>query len=285
MNDSDKHFLDTSVARSFLLGSNNYRKYFKEQFGSDRLYVSAYVLMEFKRSYLCQIINFYFLLDMPSVHTISDAIQAWSNRFKTSELKAVLQLVSQLFAMRTLDLNNIKHKEIALRAIGQYVKRLEIKTRRGFINIGKNEIQCARAKVTLKFQNQMDFTEDFRAFLYDINEIEVCRENCSVNDFILIRHKAPVESFIKHSEVLCSPKSNENNGFVNITEKLDSVLRGKAAFSCKLCEAIGDAVIALEAPRDMRLEHTDYSFDHLCPVVGQPHYRHPSERAVIKESK
>lgn len=282
MGNFHKHFLDTSVTRSSLLGSKDYREYFKAQFGRDRLYISAYVLMELRRSYICQILNFYFLLDMPNVQTIGDAIQIWSNKFKTSEIKGVLQLVSQLFNLRTLDLNSIRDKKKALRALGQYVKRLEFKARMSFLNTGKNEARCERARVMLTFQNQDDFTVVFRTFLHDFNDVIKCVKNCSVNKFFLTRHRAHTDSFILHSKSL-SPKSKENAGFVKITAQLESALQGKAAFSCKLCETIGDAVIALEAPRDMQLEHTDYSFDHLCPVLTQPHNRHPSETAVIKK--
>ena len=50
---------------------------------------------------------------------------------------------------------------------------------------------------------------------------------------------------------------------------------GERACDCKRCEKIGDAIIALDAPRDLRLEHTDSSFDYLCPSIKQPHYKHP----------
>jgi len=48
------------------------------------------------------------------------------------------------------------------------------------------------------------------------------------------------------------------------------------------CEAIGDAVIALEAPKDMQLEHVDKPFDYLCPPINQPHRRHPSPDELLK---
>ncbi|MEQ8957151.1 MAG: hypothetical protein RLP02_04380 [Coleofasciculus sp. C2-GNP5-27] len=47
---------------------------------------------------------------------------------------------------------------------------------------------------------------------------------------------------------------------------------------------IGDAVIALNAPRQMQLEHTDNSFDYLCPPIEQPHNKHPSENQVLTDS-
>ncbi len=64
------HFLDTSVARPLILSSNRYKKYFKKCFGSDALYISEYVQMEFMRSWISSVLDFYFLLDMPGVETI-----------------------------------------------------------------------------------------------------------------------------------------------------------------------------------------------------------------------
>jgi ADP-heptose:LPS heptosyltransferase len=56
---------------------------------------------------------------------------------------------------------------------------------------------------------------------------------------------------------------------------------GEKACDCKRCEKIGDAVIALNAPRNLRLEHTDSSFDYLCPSIKQPHCKHSSETQVV----
>ena len=66
------------------------------------------------------------------------------------------------------------------------------------------------------------------------------------------------------------PKSRGNDGFVKITENLQRIIdtQGKVC-SCHTCERIGDAVIALETPKNMQLEHTDYAFDHLCKVIRE----------------
>lgn len=281
---TDKHFLDTSVARSMLLGSQPYKRYFKDQFGENRLYISRYVKMEFKRSYLSPIIDFYFVLDMPSIESIGDAFGIWSNRFKKSELKAVLQLVGQLINSRELDLSNPNDKRKALRAIGFYVKRLEIKLKIRFKNISTNDTRCARAMPSLISARQnIELTESLGRFRERVNDVEACRNQCTVDHFLLDRHKSQVKRYIKEASELASPKSKRNRGFIRIAENLEKIhQRGSEACSCYMCEAIGDAVIALEAPRDMRLEHTDQAFDHLCRIVGQPPYKHPSELSISK---
>ena len=275
------HFLDTSVLRSMLLGSKAYRAYFEQQFGDEPQYVSDYVLMEFRRSYVRNILNFYFVLALPSIETIGDALTFWSHTFKTSELKAVLQFAGQIITTFELDNEHPGDKEKALREIGRYVKRLEIKLRRTFENIERNETDCQRAKILLLSRQESDMTEMFRYFLEEFNDVGNCRSRCAVASFFLKRCKKQVDAFLEYAEALPHPGKAEHKGFVKIANQLRNA-QDEQDFSCRLCEAIGDAVIALETPRDMRLEHTDHAFDHFCSILTQPHQKHPSEIAIVK---
>ena len=110
----DKHFLDSSVTQPMLFGSEVYREYFKKHFGDERLYISNYVQMEFLRSFVIPLLNFYFTLDLPNIRTISDALALWSNSFKTRELKAIIRLMSIIFRAHVLDFSDPKDKEKAL---------------------------------------------------------------------------------------------------------------------------------------------------------------------------
>lgn len=64
----------------------------------------------------------------------------------------------------------------------------------------------------------------------------------------------------------------------NLKEILNS---GAMACDCKRCEKIGDVVIALNAPRNLQLQHIDNSFDYLCPPIKQLHQKHPSENEIL----
>src|SRR5579859_6958589 len=112
-----KHFLDSSVARPILLGTHGFKQYFKTQFGNNPAYASAYVQMEIRRSYLRNIINFYFVLNLPTINTFGDALKLWSNRFKSSENKAVLQLAGELADAQHIDRTRPRDKLAALRAL------------------------------------------------------------------------------------------------------------------------------------------------------------------------
>ncbi len=129
-----QHFLDTSVLRSLLLGTQVYKQYFESQFTDQQLYLSNYVQMEMKRSYLINLIAFYFVLRLETINNIGDAIALWSNRFKASELKAILQLIPQLFSAHQLNFNSPQDKETALSILVIYIKRFELLLRKKFNN-------------------------------------------------------------------------------------------------------------------------------------------------------
>ena len=107
----------------------------------------------------------------------------------------------------------------------------------------------------------------FRDFLEKFNDTKKNRKDCKIEIFLLKTFKLRLEEYVRHAKNLSNPKKKENIGFTRIANNLDKILaREGDVCSCKLCESIGDVVIALEAEREMRLECTDYSFDHLCPL-------------------
>ncbi len=126
--------------------------------------------------------------------------------------------------------------------------------------------------------DQNPVSSQLEQFIQEFNDTDDCRSKCNVDDFFLNRFKTEVEAFFEQAKNLERPKSRENKGFVGITEDLRKITKteGKAC-SCRMCGRIGDAIIALEAPENMQLEHTDYAFDNLCKVIGKLHKRHPSE--------
>ncbi len=280
---TNKHFLDSSVARPMLVGSRAYKQYFEDQFGDDNRYISNYVQMEMKRSFFAPIIDFYFVLDMPNIRTIGDACKVWSNQFKGSDKTAILQLVGDLLDTRQLNISNPRHKKRALRAIGDYVKRLEGQLRRKFLNIGTDATRCTRSKVPFtSTQHNLMLSEQLRHFKEQFDDKKTCRNKCRVDHFILERYLAEIKDYIEHAASLVRPKSKENKGFVKIVDNLAKILeKGPESCSCRMCGNIGDAIIALESPPDMRIEHTDHSFDNLCKVINKPHYKHPAEISFI----
>lgn len=274
-----EHFLDTSVARSLMLATQIYQQYFKYQFNNKNIYISNYVQMEIKRSYLINLISFYFILRLDTINSIGDAISLWSNKFKGSELKAILQLIPQLLSTRQFNFYSPQDKEKAIAALVIYIKRFDLTLRKSFKNTNKDLTACTRAHIPLKVDLKNP-TPGLKKFADEFGDIKTCRSKCQIDQFLLIQHKESIEQLIEIASQL--PKNTNTRGFISIVSNLKEVLKtGAAACDCKRCEKIGDAVIALDAPRHMQLEYTDSSFDYLCPTINQPHYKHPSENRVV----
>jgi hypothetical protein len=274
---SSQPFLDSSVVYAILLGTQAYKQYFESVLNYPRL-ISPYVQMEIQRSYLCKVIEFYFVLDLDSIDNIGDAIVFWSNCYKSSQHKAVARLTAQLLQQRPIDLSAPQDKEKALEAIAALIIQFSELLRNRFVNTGNDSTNCARAKVSLNVTH--DAAEEFMQFLSAFDNVKACRSQCRIDQFLLDEHLSEIQSYVHQSEG-CAKNSN-SRGFIKIAENLREILiQGSDACSCKRCERIGDAVIALDAPRDTQLEHTDHSFDYLCPSIQQSHRKHPSEIQVV----
>lgn len=276
-----KPFLDTSVARPVLVGTSLYRQHLKDCFGDSSLYVSPFIQMEFTRGFICHLLDFYFLLDIPTIETIGDAFTLWSDRFSSRELKSVLQMISQLIDARGLSFSDPKDKEKGLKAVSQIVERLVIKWNNTFKLVGQNSTRCQRALLSLKIGKVLSNRENFRDFLTTFNDLKSCSKQCKAYQFLFADNAQNVKALVKHASTFSNRTSAENSGFIRIAKKLERILQKGQDISCKECGSLGDAIIALDGPPGMRLEHTDYSFDHLCNLIGYPHQRHPSQMAFL----
>jgi len=153
-----------------------------------------------------------------------------------------------------------------------------------FKDTGINSIRCKRSDIKLKFGNRFEKKESIRNFLINFRDNSENQSKCIISDFFMKRFKVETESFLKHAKSLSKPKSKENDGFTKLSKSLNKLSHKDKKATCHFCGTVGDAVIALETPRNMRLEHTDYSFDHLCEIIEQSHYRHPSQSVMRPSS-
>lgn len=273
-----KHFLDSSVVRPYLFGGSIYRQYFRTQFGDDRVYISEYVRMELIRGYLIPLMNFYFVLDMPHHETVGDAISEMSNTFKSREQKAILQLTADICRARDVDLNDMRDKSKALRYLAGYIRRIELFLRKGFTNLGVNMTRCARCWANFGDDAASD-KESLTHFHTRFQDKRKCRSNCRIDHFLTERYSGEINALLAYADSLAPRSSTANRGFLQTADQLRHALVNQAQnCSCDQCAKIGDAVIALEAPSDMQLEHTDHAFDHLCKVLYKPHKKHPPEQ-------
>jgi hypothetical protein len=278
-------FLDTSILRSLLLGTETYRNYLQQALNNRSPHISGYVQMEMRRSFLVNLIAFYFILSLETIPTLNDAISFWNNEFKTSRLKAFIQFLPELTTLtqaNQLDSSNPGDKEQILYLIGLYIKRFELILRRKFPSTEPDTTACTRALIPLQIKLD-DIAQGLKTFLEQFEDTKTCREQCRIDQFLLQDHRGSLETYIQ--QAIQSKQRKENQSFLELATSLQTILEsGAKACSCARCSKIGDAVIALDAPRTMQLEHSDRSFDYLCPPIEQPHRLHPSENQIIRAS-
>ncbi len=275
-----EYLLDSSVARPMLLGTSAYQKYFAIQFQDQPCYISPFIQMELYRSYLRNVIEFYFTLDLPGIDSLSDALTFWSNRYQGSKHKAIQQLFAQLLSQSESTALQAKAsaREAIKAMIHKFIRDIQVQ----FLLLDRDSTQCSRASVTLDLA-QADFDEAIDQFIATFDDVATCRSKCRIDSFLRQDYRTLLEAYVKQAEE--EPKTPASRGFIAIADTIQKILQqGESASSCKCCERIGDVVIALDAPRHLRLEHTDQAFDYLCPPIGQAHYRHPSETRILQQN-
>ena len=278
MSKKTKRFLDTSVARPIILGSSFYREYFETAFEGSELYTSKFVQMEFRRSYVVAAIEFYFLLEMDTIPTIGDAFAIWSDKFQSGKLKAILQLTSPLFSAHKLDFTDPADKPKALTALGALIKRYEHKLWK-YKDVGINTPRCARSTIAITTNGGLK--KDLKRFIDLFQDTKGCRSKCTIDKFLLSRYRAKVDRYIQSATQLTTNEGTK--GFKKIANNLQLIVsKDGRNCTCKMCEKIGDAIITLDSPESMSLEHTDLSFNQLCDLIGKKHQHHPSQPTVVK---
>ena len=234
--------------------------------------------MEYYRGFLCVMIQFYFTLELKDITSLDDVVRLWTQKFQIREVKTVLSCIPQIYKTRGLNPADPRDKDKALKAIAQVIRRYQYKFDECFKNTGTDSTQCDRALVPLNIDLN-HINESLSRFVQAFDDLEKCRSRCSIDTFLLNRHESNIRKYLDEA---LNPKLKSNaSGYIKLTKILEHVTHeGQKSCSCKQCEKIGDAIIALDADRQMQLEHTDTMYNFLCPPISQPHFHHPSELAL-----
>ncbi len=265
------HYIDTSVLRYLFCSTSRAREYYAQVLGPRR-FVCEYVRMEFVRSFVSTLIQYHSVVAMPHIKSIHDANALWSNRFSARQLSVVLMFAQSLFGAHRIDFGNPNHKPKALRLLGDYIRRLVSKVNRLYKDTGVDSTHCARPTSIEDF-DPLNIESSLASFHASFNDTETAKSKCSVETFVFKDRKDDVGKMIEATPI----PSSDRRGFEEIVKKLRAVGTDPQKMTCRKCAGIGDAIIALLSPANMRLEHTDYSFDHLMPVLRKAHFRHGSE--------
>jgi hypothetical protein len=230
--------------------------------------------MEFIRGFIIPSISFYFTLRLPNILCISDAISLWSQKFKTRELKAVLAMFSGLLEDHQFDFNDLNNKEKSSQRVADYIRRIMSIIPKKFKDIGIESKICLKSNIELEY-NPSEIDNTFRSFVDSFSSMNI--KDCDLHLFIS-KHNSDIQNIIKNRDLTIT--GSKPDGF----RLLVDVLNSTNYYTCKSCSKIGDVIIALISPDNMRLEHTDYSFDYLMKVLNKKNFRHPSEVKLNKNS-
>ena len=157
--------------------------------------------MEMYRSYLRNIIEFYFTLRLSTIESFSDALTFWSNRYQGSKHKAVQQLVAQLLRER-FPMSSLQTKESAIQAIeilmDEFIENLQSQ----FRQISTNSTQCARASIQLDVtwkdgEARGDRSQTIAQFSAKFDDVSRCRSHCRIRDFLLTDHRTTLETYVQ----------------------------------------------------------------------------------------
>jgi hypothetical protein len=276
----NKSFLDTSVLRSLWHGPEVHRKYLAARLQPGTPYVSQYVKMEYRRGFILHGVTLHDALRMPSLETIADVRVFLSESYKSRQTTAMMSILTDLDGMHEFRSSYPRDKERARRAVVEYLKRLEWKLE-AFKDVGIDPMRCERAKVEFDI-GQAATAKEVTEFRIAINDIERHRATCRIGSFVFEKNVQIVQEYLSLQQKAKGPQAS---GFKKLCVKLEkTVSKGETALTCKTCAALGDMVIALSAPRNMQLEHTDHSFDYLCPPIRQPHQKHDPMMTVVGRS-
>lgn len=266
----EKHFLDTSVLRPILSSPPKVKAYYKSVLKGEK-YTSEYVNMEFLRGYINSAIEFYFLLAMPQYESFSDVLHIWSSKFQIREHKNIEIMIASLLKHN----NCLDNKEKSLKVLADYIRRLVGKLQNTFKNIGNDSTYCPKGKLRIS-SNYHKLIETLHSFHDTLCDNEQYR-NCKINEFIKQKNKASIERIIGNVGVT---NGKNKAGFNKLVSNLKSVEETKD-ITCAYCAKLGDAIIAILSIDDWSLEHTDYSFNYLCKILGKKHRIHPYDKKIM----
>ncbi|HUT94884.1 MAG TPA: hypothetical protein VMY37_35830 [Thermoguttaceae bacterium] len=113
--------------------------------------------------------------------------------------------------------------------------------------------------------------DDLRCFLESIDVVA----DCPINSFLRLNKPGPASRLLSQPDVVEKTKSGE---------KLAKLRAASRHITCKECQTIGDAVIALDQPPSWCLVHIDKDFCILCKAANREQKLLPSLRAVEKDA-
>jgi len=259
-----RFYLETSVIRSYFISHSSLRDLLKQKLKNQISITSNFVKMEFYRSLICNLIEFYFVLSGQA--SISDAIRYWNEDFHIRKIKNVNISIADVFT----DINN-NDINLGLLRLRNQIKILIIGFNHLINRYDKNNSKCYLGNYNFDF-NSFNTEEDIEKELalcsnyFKENYIDNCNIINLLNDSI---------DYINKILKWDSKKAS----FKELQKKITKIQSNKK-LSCFTCKIIGDAIISLECPSYAILLTLDTIFEDLCQILNLKFEVIPSVRTL-----
>lgn len=258
----DKKYLIETSAVPVALGESTplHCRRFTNATADGNLWTSVYIRKEFIARWISYYIRMAFVTD--HFRDLADAEFHLSQDFGIRDVKTGLHAVALILQTKgRITSSRGMAKELARLAIGElrkFDRRLKSRT--------QNQCGCQIGGKELRVDFNHLF-DDLRAFLEAQDEAQ----NCKITRFLGIGRPGRASALIADQTVRTQTKSGA---------KLAECIANGKPITCAKCATIGDAVIALEQPRNCCLVHIDQDFRLLCAATTREHKEIPSERAA-----
>jgi len=269
------YFIETPMLRDVLTPGSQGHKALTEATADGSWTSSQYVMSEFTRGLLCNLIEFYFVLkDRDSVQ---DAIEYWE---QDSAIRKVKDFV---FAMRAWIPDEYlgNDKRYALQKFRGLLLRFQWSLEDDLPRRTKDRIKCFYSKLKLKAGSPSAMEESMKR-LYKSSQVDKSKE-CRLSGF-LSRAKTR-DLFAKWVAASDSDALRGNASFAQLAGEMTHFLSGELSGLCVFCKKGADAVIALEYPQACVLVTKDKVFDALCLAAGKKHKRIGSVRTLAPKAR
>lgn len=267
------YYLETSAQIKRLFGHSAHKKIISELLKGKKIYSSFFVFREFKQTIILPLVDFYFVLSEEK--NFHDAVSVYLDKTRSiRDTKGFGQHVTAMLLENKTrnDLNNDKNKaliEIKKTILSLYFTFESIINNNFVANISSFN----NSKIKLGITDQ-----DFNNFKEQI----VCNKHCGQEKF-WSKQKDILQVLINQENI---DKFKSNKGYFKVVAILKEIYSDfSRADMITRCNALGDAIIAIECPKNFRLISLDKAFIAFCIILQKKYLIIPSIQALKKDSK
>lgn len=271
-----KSFLDTSVVIKQRVGHSKHQEYLSSAIARP-FYVNNYVRMEFYRTLLIQLIDFYIDCSEPFHATFGDAMVFYADKFGRQP-KALLASIAAMIKDHGLGPDIPEEKQVCLRKLEDIIFSLALAFEVSYQDNSTDPTRCARVRGPLRISETQSRRETLMQFESMFQDVDECRKHCTINKLFQVgKYGAQMRTV----QSICEPSST-HPALAKMSPTIQEAISDPACVTCVKCGKVGDVVIAVTMPTAWKLHSLDTAHEPICKALGQEVQIHPSAARLKK---